>query len=187
MAAKRPRPQLNQDKITQSIPPRIADQQISSLDDPDFAKRLAETLRPYLRNPAESEQAITSIVEVTESYSGPTPPVDYLERVDKISPGSAKQIINMAISEQRHRHRMSSLVVLYPYFGMFTGFIVALTCFFLAYKLGITGHEKIAATFVGVSAIGVIGWFIRSRLAIQTSELNTQAPENPAGRQQRRK
>lgn len=155
--------------------------------EPQFAERVAETLKPYLRNPAEARQAVTRVVEITESYSGPTPHPAHLERIELIAPGSAKQIIGMAILEQKHRHTVSLLAMLYPYCGLATGFVVAVTCFYLAYLLGMAGHDSVAAALVSVSALGVIGWFIRSRLSPASSDSSDSAPSSRSARASKRR
>lgn len=70
----------------------------------------------------------------------------------------------MAVREQRFRHRLATLTVLYPYVGLLFGLLTSVLCFTFAYLLGMAGHVKVACALVGVSALGVIGWFIKARL-----------------------
>lgn len=52
-----------------------------------------------------SEQDRTLLAQqTTVSYSGPIPPPESLEKYDKVVPGSAQTIIDMAVKEQEHRH-----------------------------------------------------------------------------------
>jgi uncharacterized membrane protein len=139
-------------------------QSTSSKDELEVVERVTETLKPLLKNPAEIKRVVTQVVSITESYSGPMPHPDHLERIEVIAPGSARQIINMAVIEQKFRHRMSLLTILYPYLGLITGFTIALTCFYLAYLLALENHPEVAGAMVGVSSLGVIGWFIKSRV-----------------------
>lgn len=142
-----------------------------------IAERVAETLKPYLRDPDEVAHVVTRIVRVTESYSGPTPHPEHLERIEAIAPGSAREIISMAVREQKARHKLEFLTVAYPYIGLLCGFLVACMSFTFAYLLGMAGHTEVAAAMVGVSALGVIGWFIRSRLTCTDAE-----PDRPAAK-----
>jgi hypothetical protein len=88
----------------------------------DLTERVAETLKPLLKDPSEVQKVVTQVVRITEeSYSGPTPHPEHLERIERIAPGSARAIINMAASEQRFRHRASLRTVLYPYAGCCAG------------------------------------------------------------------
>jgi uncharacterized membrane protein len=131
----------------------------------DLTERVAETLKPLLKDPSEVQKVVTQVVRITEeSYSGPTPHPEHLERIERIAPGSARAIINMAASEQRFRHRASLRTVLYPYAGLLCGFALAILLFTYAFFLGMAGHTVAAGSLSGVSVLGVIGWFITSRL-----------------------
>jgi len=140
--------------------------QTSSYDNqPELFERVEETLKPLLKNPSDVRQIVTKVVRITEeSYSGPTPHPEHLERIELIAPGSAKDIIGMAVREQRFRHRLATLTVLYPYVGLLFGLLTSVLCFTFAYLLGMAGHVEVACALVGVSALGVIGWFIKARL-----------------------
>jgi len=150
-----------------------------------LAERVTETLKPLLKNPSDVKQVVTKVVRITEeSYSGPTPHPEHLERIEAIAPGAARDIIGMALSEQRFRHRMSLLTVIYPYLGLSCGFILSGFLFFLAYRLGMAGRTFAAGSMIGVSALGVIGWFVKSRLEDrETSEL--QASRTRAAKRRR--
>lgn len=137
----------------------------SSKENLEIVERVTETLKPLLKNPSEVRRVVTQVVSLTESYSGPTPHPEHLERIELIAPGSASKIIEMAIAEQRFRHRIALLTVLYPYLGLVLGFVIALACFYMAHLLGMGGKAQVATAMVGVSALGVIGWFIKSRLS----------------------
>lgn len=46
-----------------------------------------------------------------EEFRGPLPPPFILKQYDEIHPGFAEEIMQMAVNEQGHRHRMDSLIV----------------------------------------------------------------------------
>ena len=79
--------------------------------------KAAEILRPLLRNPDEASKAATAIVARLEMFSGPMPPPQHLERYNSIVPGAGRIILDMAVKEQRHRHSMNRLEMVYPYLG----------------------------------------------------------------------
>lgn len=167
MAAKPGRPTTK--TVVPALQPAPAETSDRS-EEPAVAERVAEALKPLLKNPAEVSRVVMQVVEITERYSGPTPHPEHLERIELIAPGSAHKIISMAFSEQKFRHRVSYLTVLYPFLGLGSGFALSVFCFYLAYLLGMAGHTEVATAMVGVSALGVIGWFIRARLTDRSKD-----------------
>jgi hypothetical protein len=98
-------------------------------------------------------------------YSGPLPHPDHLAQYEAVVPNSARTILDMAVREQAHRHRMQSLEMVYPYLGWASGSVGLLACVGGAVFLGTAGHDGLAATLLGVPVAGVIGWFINARLS----------------------
>src|SRR6266496_2421432 len=123
-----------------------------------------EILRPLLRDPTQAPQAVARMVTAVQLFRGPLPPADHFREYNEVVPGSAREILDMAKGEQAHRHRMQSLEMIYPYLGWFAGFAGFLACIGGATYLAMNSHEAIAGAMLGVPCLGVIGWFIRSRL-----------------------
>jgi uncharacterized membrane protein len=71
----------------------------------------------------------------------------------------------MAKVEQTHRHRMQRLEMIYPYLGWLSGTVGFLACVIGAIYLAMNNHEAVAGGVLGVPSLGVIGWFIKARLA----------------------
>jgi uncharacterized membrane protein len=143
---------------------------------PMVAESVAEALRPYLKNFSDVLQAVMRVVEVqSDSYSGQTPHPGHLERLEAVSPGSAKAIIDMAIREQRTRHRIGLLSNMYPYIDLLLGFALAALCFTYGFLLGMAGHEQAGGAMIAISALGAIGWFIMTRLAARKGERSQSA------------
>jgi uncharacterized membrane protein len=135
-------------------------------DAPMVAETVAETLRPYLKNFSDVLQVVMRVVEVTsDSYSAQAPHPGHLERLEAVSPGSAKAIIDMAIREQRSRLRIGLLSNLYPYIDLLLGFALAALCFTYGFLLGMAGHDQAGGAMIAISALGAIGWLIMTRLA----------------------
>ena len=80
----------------------------------------------------------------------------------------------MAKKEQAHRHRSQNLELLYPYIGLSAGFIGFLACIVAAAFLAIWGHDGIAFAFLGVPVVGVISWFVNSRISLSNPAPPTQ-------------
>lgn len=133
--------------------------------DPEFIGKAAEYLRPLLRNPEEAPKAAATVVATAEFYSGLLPHPRHLAEYDKLVPGAARDIMEMTKGEQRHRHRMQLLEMIYPYLGWFSGTIGLFLCLGLATYLTLHEHERVAYAMLGVTVLGVIGWFIQARIA----------------------
>ncbi len=54
---------------------------------------------------------------------------------------------------------------MFPYAGLLCGLAVAMSSFTYAYFLGMAGNTVAAGAMTGVSALGVIGWFINARMS----------------------
>lgn len=58
----------------------------------------------------EDKKKITGIMQ-QEKFEGPIPHPKILQQYEKVYPGSAKTIIDMAVKEQEHRHEMDKTIV----------------------------------------------------------------------------
>jgi uncharacterized membrane protein len=133
--------------------------------DPDLVRHVAETLGPRLQDKSATPRIAAELIAVTEQVSGPLPPPHTLAGYEEIAPGSAQAIIAMAQAEQGHRHRLERLETYYPYCGLILGFLAFLAAIVGAVLLGREDRQAAAVAMLGVPMLGVIGWFIRTRLA----------------------
>ena len=159
----------------------------ATTDEPEFIGKAAEFLRPLLRDPDQAPRAAATILSTVEMFSGPLPHPEHLEKYERLVSGSARQILDMAGREQSHRHRMQLLEMVYPYLGWFSGTVGFLSCIAGAIYLGTVGHEPLAGGLLGVPALGVIGWFIHSRIGARPSDAASPPPKPSAGKAVRRK
>ncbi len=85
------------------------------------------------------------------SYSGRVPPPEWMEYYERIVPGSAKQMMDDAHEESRHRRQMTTkevdATILLAGRGQWMGFIIGM--------VGILGGFGLA--FLGISLSGGIG------------------------------
>jgi len=98
-------------------------------------------------------------------FRGPLPHPSHLQAYDRILPGSSHEILEMAKREQAHRHTAQRLEMLYPYLGLAAGFLGFLACIGGGILLALNDHDAVAGGMLGVPSLGVIGWFIHSRLS----------------------
>lgn len=136
--------------------------------EPELIGKTADILRPKLRTPGEALEVATRVVATAEMFSGPMPHPQHLKAYEDISPGAAKSILDMAISEQNHRHKMQNLEMFFPYLGLITGFIGLLAMITGTVYIAVQGgSEKIALALIGANALGAIGLFIKARNAFE--------------------
>ena len=104
-------------------------------------------------------------------YKGPVPPPEILDKLDKILPGAAERIFAMAEKEQnaviadrnqmqaredriaanRHTERMTALIM---------AFLVCTIFSVCGVVLVLHGYEKIGATLLGTTLVGVVASFL---------------------------
>lgn len=127
------------------------------------AVALVHQLSDEGRLPEIAERTITAAL--AESFAGPLPHPRHLKAYDDVVAGAARDILNMAMGEQKHRHRLQLMETIYPYLGWFAGFVGFLACIGGAVYLGLRGQTTVALALVGVPSVGAVGWFIRARIA----------------------
>jgi uncharacterized membrane protein len=127
--------------------------------------KAAEYLRPFLRDPDRAPDAAAGVIAAVNLYSGPLPHPDDLARYDALIPNGARTILDMAMREQAHRHKMQSLEMIYPYLGWASGSVGFLASVVGAIYLGINVHDGLAVGLLGIPVLGVVGWFIHARVS----------------------
>lgn len=98
-----------------------------------------------------------AIVSVTEQHIGPLPsPADFAA-YKQVLPSAPERILQMAEEIQRHRieseRRLIKIRAYESIVGMVAGFVLVLVCLGLVFWLGIKGHDVLAATVVGITAV----------------------------------
>ena len=99
--------------------------------------------------------------EVTQ-WQGPLPPPESLARYDQVIPGSAQTIINMAVEEQKHRHKSEDKESKRQYVVVLASMSFALLCVlslvglvFYAISKG-TANTALASIISAIAAVGGI-------------------------------
>lgn len=152
---------------------------------PEVIDQASELLRPLLRDANQAPQAAARLVAVMESHSGPIHHPQVLEGIDRVVPGGAREIIDMAKAEQRHRHTMESLEIFYPYLGLGAGFVGLLGSLGGSVFLAMHDKTEIAAALLSVPLLGAVGWLVKSR--ISRREVEAQRIAETQARQQKAK
>ena len=137
---------------------------------PELAQVL-ETLNP------EQRASVTRVVKAAikkESFRGPIPHPEILQRYEAILPGSAERILQMAEKEQAHRFELDdgqlecSKIVINntaadskrgQWFALIISVLFLAGSVFLAYY----GHETIAGILGGGTLLGIVTAFIAGK------------------------
>lgn len=95
-------------------------------------------------------------------WAGPPPAV--LRGYDELVPGSAKQLIDQAMEQGRHRQELERKTVLgasrRATVGQWQAFIIALVVMSFAFVAILYGHEAAGATIGSVDIVGLVSVFI---------------------------
>lgn len=114
--------------------------------------------------PEQREIVVSRFTAVQETYSGPLPHPELLERYDKIISEGAERIMRMAESEQMHRHKCDDLMikgeVALAKRGQIVGALLAILITCAGFWLTLTGHEVVGSVVFGTTIIGVISVFV---------------------------
>ena len=128
------------------------------------AKRQAalETYQPPA--PQQGRLVSRSVQQVSTAFSGPIPPPEYLEGYEKISPGAAKQILDMAETQTNHRIELEKKVIESDIrnssLGMFLGFALALFCIVWGCYLIMLGHDTAGAAVATTTVVALVSVFV---------------------------
>jgi uncharacterized membrane protein len=103
----------------------------------DHALRAAGVTVPAIKERAVvdriTREVTIEVAQTTEAfYEGPMPPPAMLKAFDAVVPGLANQIADMAIEEQKHRHKWERRALWNNIFteagGLFLGSLIAAVC-----------------------------------------------------------
>ncbi|MGI4792890.1 MAG: DUF2335 domain-containing protein [Janthinobacterium lividum] len=148
----------------------------SEAAEPEVIDSASEALRPFLRDARQAPQVALQVVSAIQMHVGPLPPPETLNGYDLVLPGAAREIMDMALREQAHRHTMEKSANIYPFIGLVFGLIAFLCCIAGAVFLALNNQVIVAGLLVGAPLIGAVGWFVNSRLQIrQTAALAIQS------------
>lgn len=122
-----------------------------------------------------------------ETYSGPAPHPDLLERYDRIVPGAAREFLDAVREERLHRHRgdeverqirlkLAEAEIAGSRLGLIFGFVIGMTGLIVACICALTDHEMTAAIVAGVDLLALVAVFVTGRVY----EARRSEPELPA-------
>ena len=132
------------------------------------AERTSLKLPPKAVLDALPEPIRHSVIEAA-SFSGPLPPPSMYGEYDRVLPGSAERILEMAEREQAHRVAMEGTALQASTkdskLGQYFGFSLALLCIGGGIYLATQGQTIAAIALIVASASGLAGRFLMNRAA----------------------
>ncbi|HNR41060.1 MAG TPA: DUF2335 domain-containing protein [Bacteroidales bacterium] len=155
---------------------------------PNYA--VPDELKPILGKLSQEEQKkIRSvIVSSYQSYSGPIPAPEALEKYNQIIPDGADRIMKMAENQSSHRIKIEETVisgqVKQSSRGQIFGLIIAFFTLGSAVALAMFGHEAVACVLGGSTVISLATVFVigkkEQRLKLEEKKAPFGNPNQPS-------
>lgn len=105
-----------------------------------------------------------SIIAQQSSFSGPIPPPQFLEQYDKVVPGAAKIIIDMANNQAEHRQDLEKKVIgsdiLNSRLGLVFGFVIGMTGIITGALVVVSGQVIAGLIVSGGTIASLVGTFV---------------------------
>jgi len=127
----------------------------------------AELLTRKLERAGISGDVIQLIkMEVTRSHTGPLPTVETYEGYERVCPGSAREILDMAVRQQKHSNDMERYNAhsefWLPVIGICAAVSIVIAMFTAGVYLAFNGHEHLAVGVLsGTGIVTAVGAFLQ--------------------------
>lgn len=118
-------------------------------------------------DPAKAQIVLQQVTtEIVKAHHGPLPSVEDFAGYDGVCPGSAREIMDMAVRQQKHNHTMdlynASSEFWLPVIGIAAAVTVVVGMFAAGVYLALNGHENLAiAVLSGTGIVTVVGAFLQ--------------------------
>lgn len=132
----------------------------------DVVKNPSHSLQDAIRDSAPNPTSMASMLTAFNAslYSGPLPPPEQLKLYENVLPGSADRIIRMAEDQAHHRQKIESVVVSggsrRSWWGLWTGFAIAIIALGLSTLLVLKGHNWEGVFIGGLDIAALAGVFV---------------------------
>jgi uncharacterized membrane protein len=130
-------------------------------------------------------------MEVTRSHTGPLPTVETYEGYERVCPGSAREILDMAVRQQSHSHHMDRYTAhsefWLPVIGICAAISIVISMFIAGVYLALNGHENLAiGVLSGTGIVTVVGAFLQRGRAEEPASTPTPRPTGNLTRREKR-
>ncbi|WP_316395015.1 DUF2335 domain-containing protein [Bradyrhizobium sp. 33ap4] len=141
----------------------------SDAPETEAAERLTQILeRQGVRvDPAKAQIVLQQVTtEIVKSHVGPLPAVEDFAGYEEICPGSAREILDMAVRQQKHRHHMEKYSAgtefWLPAIGIGAAVTLVAAMLGAGVYLAMSGHENLAiGVLSGTGIVTVAGAFLQ--------------------------
>src|SRR3989338_5638440 len=111
-----------------------------------------------------SKEPNTKGMVVHQSFSGPLPPPEVLQKFEEVVPGSADRIIKMAEGQFAHRIDLEKKVISSDIqqskYGQILGFVIAIAGLLVAMVVTIQGYQAAGSIIGGATLASLVGVFM---------------------------
>lgn len=180
------------DSSSGQVPTRTApaaQQQPAKTSQPEFQVPpvppdvLEAILRKQGLPPAKAGIVIEQITEIQRLHSGPLPTVEDYQGYENVCPGAARDILDMAIRQQRHHNAIEKMAVvgdfLLPVIGIIAALAVIGALLYAGVYLAVKGFEGLSlAVLSGTGIATVAGAFLQKKRSKKPDEPKAAAPKN---------
>ena len=120
---------------------------------------MAENNPPQIPNPEPQGKLITHTI----SYQGPIPPPQVLAHYDKIVPGAAQRLLQLAEGQAHHRQGIENKIVNIQTRGQIFGFILGFITIIGGFIVILSGKSLEGMAMVIGSLASLVGVYIYAR------------------------
>jgi len=139
-------------------------------------------------NSRTDEESLLASIEA--SFSGPLPPPQILEHYEKIIPGLANRIVNMAEEQGRHRRKMEGKIIeaqildskeerIERRIGQILGFMIGFIALLISAYISINGSPITGSVIGGGALVSLVSVFVIGRRKEQFKKEEVIKKEEP--------
>lgn len=107
----------------------------------------------------------TTIVSISNSFSGPLPPPEMLAKYNQAVPNGAERILAMTEAQLKHRQKVEKKKFKQSAIGQIMGFALAVGCIAGTIYLSMNDHESVAIVLGTCTIIGLVTVFVLGKRA----------------------
>lgn len=172
--------------MEQKNSPLSSDSSCESLDT-DNSAAIAEVITPILEDPDIDSQHKAEIIGgiilsmSREVHVGPIPSPEVMFGYEKVIPGAANRILEMAERQSAHRIELEKIAIPSQLKesarGQMYGFILAIMLILAGVGLTVVGYSNVGITIFSITILSLAGLFINGKIR-QRREDNPQKKED---------
>ena len=138
-------------------------------------------------DPAKASVVLQQVrTEIVKAHTGPLPTVEDFAGYNQVCPGSAQEILDMAVRQQKHSHHMDKYNAgsefWLPVIGISAAVAIVISMFIAGVYLALNGHENLAiGVLSGTGIVTVVGAFLQRSKAEEPATAPPPPPRTGTG------